>query len=430
MSILHEVKAKGNFLKMQDARWIIVSDETARQKIAHAIQYQIRNDFSQQNEGAATSKMAATSKNTVLKSAAVKASSALSSSSSVKSPNITRSTGAKSNSNPSKLRVARPLPTTTTRQIPESQQVPHDVRGFPSDAKYVPPITESRNSTIENSYQQWLLERADDNRSNSATTTVSDRQVLESIHKLRCKTKDRFDPYSQPYPSRMAMDQFDFSQQMDYAGAQYTNHQHNINAMAYDLYSDHRHIIENRNFVDINGNNYLRKIPSFLQQIDNMPLQQAFGGVLFNDGKLPAPPTPVIHSLDVSGVSQWDGSVDFLENAECVEVKNDDNSVPPHDPYSSTDGGVVTDMNFKQPPRIEPVVSYPSTSVHSALALLKTSTETEQSQQQSLSFAIMHHPSTTTTTTTARDDTMIGISPMDSLLRAASDFSRDDSSCY
>jgi hypothetical protein len=302
MGILHAVQDKGNFLKMKDAMWTIVSDETARQKIAHAIQYQIRNDFSLKKEGPVVASKAPIP-------AALK-------------PNVQQSVHEQSVTHNSasvamqrKLRTPRSLP--TSKHSSEPHHFPNDDRRFRADGRFIPPITN------EGSYQQWLLEQTEDGRSSSAAAADSD--VFGNTKQSRSKIKDHLDPYLQ-HSNRAATDHIDFSHHMEFVGAHYANSHQNINAMAYDLYSDHRHIIEQ---------NYNRKFPSFLNHMDILQLHQPFGGVLFNDGKLSAPPAPAVHSLDVSGVSQWDGSVDFLENAEYVEVKNDA-FIPPHDLQSGT----------------------------------------------------------------------------------------------
>jgi hypothetical protein len=46
-NILSTIQQEGRFVRFIDNQWIVISDEEARQKIAHAIQYRIRLDISQ-----------------------------------------------------------------------------------------------------------------------------------------------------------------------------------------------------------------------------------------------------------------------------------------------------------------------------------------------------------------------------------------------
>ena len=55
MNILSSIQQTGRFLRFMDNQWIVISDGDARQKIAHAIQYRIRNDLSQPLSGVITS---------------------------------------------------------------------------------------------------------------------------------------------------------------------------------------------------------------------------------------------------------------------------------------------------------------------------------------------------------------------------------------
>jgi hypothetical protein len=134
--------------------------------------------------------------------------------------------------------------------------------------------------------------------------------------------------------------------------------------------------------------------------------------------------------------------VDFLENGESVEVNKDSTSGndPSHDSHPNKE--MVHEINFKyQPQRVEPLESYPNCNAfaHAQPALHNHSTETgvlppQHRQQQQpppppLTDTILHQPQyTTTMTATINKDVMLSVpSPMESLLRAASDFSRDDS---
>ena len=387
---------------MEDAKWRKVSDVMACQKIAHAIQYQIRNDLSHPRERSTTSNE-------------------------VPIPEAVNATVQRSVHEDSRIHtgapIAIPRKLRKPRSLPTARYLSNNNKAFRTDVAFVPPITESSTPstsilTNEGRYQQWLLEQSDDNRKISATAAVSD--IFGNTNQSRSQNKNCFDPYLQQHPNQTAVDLIDFSQQMEYVGTNnYSNHP-NMNGMAYDPYSDHRHIMEQ---------NFNRKIPLFFDHIDNLQFHQHnFGGVLLNDGKLPA---PVVHSLDVSGVSQWDGSVDFLEHAEYTDVNNDNTNVPPFDSHSNTDV-VVTEMNFKTKQRDEQLLSHPNSYFHSK----PPAQHFTNSDEAGLS---LRHSSSRTTTTTAtppttyattnRDDsTGSEPSPMDSLLRAASDVSRDDPS--
>lgn len=398
MGILNSIKSRGQFLKMKDGRWTIVSDETARQKIAHAIQYQIRNDFSQQHEG---------DKGTTARKSNVRPA--------VKNQDaIATSSGASVSQQP-KSHAPISLPRSGENSKTKRPVRLQDTRGFLQDGMmFDHPMNEGNYHTSEAGYHQWLSQKSDDYLDTAATTAVSD--IFDTAELPHPKFKDGFDPYMQN--SRRALtDQIDYTRQQRYPydASQY-DQRPLINAMAYDLFNDHQHIIERRNRGTFENHNRKFSLPD---QVDSVGPHHF--GILLNDSKIPAPPAPVVHSLDVSGVSLWDGCVSFHENCEHGEVVNDD-----ADPIAFS--SVVSELNVKQHVA-EHWVSNLNQNIKPALKT--TSIEAGPTQRLSSTLAALKHPPNTRKT---RNDTVLELtnapipSPMDTLVRAASDFSRDDSS--
>jgi hypothetical protein len=437
-------------LKRKDGVWTILCDEASRQKIAHAIQYQIRTEYSHRSDDPDTS--------------------------TVHSPPIAKTIVKKrpqyrkvANTDTSalalrKLRSLRPLPTAENNS---ETQLP---KGFlQHDDRSVQLSTAAIGHTNEGSYEQWVLQQslyADrwsipvtanrseifdssalfhskiDNHIDShllRPTQVGSAQIgysnqfehacdiVSDNTKLSCiESKNPFDPSLTQRPRRTATDPIAFSQLMEYpvdVGSQYI-HPSNNHAVVNDHCNDYRHTLESRSSAVLDFWN--RKNPPFLDHIDKIQshLSQQFGILLDNNNNnVPIPPAPVIHSLDVSGVSLWDGSVAFYEKNEDVDVKNDDTSVPPYDSNSCTHHGDANEVRPKQQEE-ELLACYPNS------AWLRSSIEADISQTLPTTRTALNRPFSTLPT---MSDTAPGIvvatdpSPLETLLRAASDFSRDDS---
>ena len=391
MEILKSVQSRGQFLKMKDGRWMIVAEETARQKIAHAIQYQIRNDFSQQHEHpkpcpVVKQKVQQSGKDTI--------------------ETITVATL------PQQRQSHSPRSQPTSRMISETQ-IPlrlHDSSGFRNDPRLDQLLSEGSYLTNEVNYQQWFLEHAEENRGAAATATASN--VYGNSGQRHASTKDYVDPQGQN-SRRSLTDQIDYATLQGYpydVGSHYV-HLPTINAMAYDLLIDHQHTVDGRRRGVFENSN--RKTQSLPDHIDSEG--HPHFGTLLNDNKIAAPPEPIVHSLDVSGVSQWDGSVSFLENAECVDGKNDETEP-------------IAFINFKQQ-GTEQWTSYPNQN-NKTTSFIDTGLS---QRQQSFQMALNPPPRTKTRNDTVLEPvnvptaTPIDATPMDTLVRAASDFSRDDS---
>ena len=371
--ILSAIQNEGKFLKKEGGRWTAVGHEACRQKIAHAIQYQIRTEKSQDSETAAVIQIQKIAKAIIRSPQCQTAASSL-----------------------QKIRALLSRPTEDENVA--TQLDSNDRSGFGRDGRFGQPLTNAIRLTNDGSYEQWLLQQSYDSWNTPAMAESSD--AFENLKQSHAKISDLVDSHLQnskqtaadhhidfshcssdvavdsfplscskieaphqrrfTHPMRATNEMVDSSYHMEYTGgvgSQYVHHS-TINPMMNDRVNHRRYTLDVSS-SGISHGYWSRTNPAHLDHMYNNAHQHPSHnfGILLNDTSAPMHPAPFFNSLDVSGVSSLDGCDAFPED---VEVETIDTIA------TNTQSGVANAMNIKKHDA-ELLPSYPDSQFQSSL---------------------------------------------------------------